>query len=76
MHAKSRSGSEVFLWVESVDDCDNESDQEPKKKSKKPMGSCKWEEEDDVDVIYSELYSKQEDTYSIPQLRLWARMRI
>ena len=46
---------------------------EPERKRKKSVGSSKKEEEDNVDVIYDKLCSRHNNTFSVPQLRLWAR---
>ncbi len=56
MYRKAKSGSEIFLWVQSFEDTMNDSDPEPEKKKKR-----RQDQEDEVEVIYTELKSKHEE---------------
>ena len=46
----------------------------PMRKRKKSTASSSKKGEDSVDIIYDKLFSKHKDSFSVPQLRLWARM--
>ena len=82
MYSKFKADSEILLWVEIVKHQDSDDSDEPeRKREKKPerkrkkfAGSSKKEEEDSVDAIYDKLLSKHKESFSVPQLRLWARM--
>lgn len=75
LYSKTKSGSEIFLWVQGVEEDNQSSDGEPERKKRKTSGSStRQDKEDEVDVIYTELRSKHSKKYSVPQLRLWAHM--
>ncbi len=72
MYHKAKAGGEISLWVQPGEEGDSDSDDpEPVKKKR---SSKRQEKEDDVEGIYSELKSKHGDDYTVPQLKLWARM--
>ena len=72
MYRKSKT-DDIFLWVENIDEEDG-SDAEPERKRKKTSDSRRQDKEEEVEGIYQELRSNHGDRYTIPQLRLWARM--
>ena len=74
MYSKFKADSEILLWVEIVEDQDSDDLDEPDRKRKKSSGSTKKEEEDSVDAIYDKLFCTHKESFSVPQLRLWARM--
>ena len=74
MYSKFKADSEILLWAESVSHQDSDDSDEPERKREKSTGSSKKEEEDSVDIIYDKLFCKHKDSFSVPQLRLWARM--
>ena len=75
MYSKFKADSEILLWVEIVEHHDSDDSDEPDRKRKKSTGSSsKKGEKDSVDIIYDKLFSKHKESFSVPQLRLWARM--
>jgi hypothetical protein len=74
MYLKFTSGWEIFLWCNGRDD---ESENVPaslKRKNDCPTTTKRQAREDELDSIFKQLKEKHEDKYTIPQLRLWARM--
>lgn len=45
-----------------------------RKEEKSGESSSRRQEKEEIETIYSELKSKHSDDYTIPQLKLWARM--
>lgn len=78
MYRKISKNSEVFLWAENLpDELDNDSDAEREKKRRKTTElstNKRQDKEEEIDEIYEELRSHHKDNFSVPQLRLWARM--
>ncbi len=74
MYHKAKNGSEIFIWVQNNEN--DSDDPEPEKKKKKPSESSsrRQDKEEEVEVIFSELKSKHDNSYTVPQLKLWARM--
>ena len=69
MYKARGTSNSIFLWAENVErDCETP-DAPPEKKRKK-----RSEKEEEIDEIYEELNLEHSDSYSVPQLRLWARM--
>lgn len=69
MYKARGTSNSMFLWAENGElDCDTP-DAPPEKKRKK-----RSEKEEEIDEIYEELSSEHSDSYTVPQLRLWARM--
>ena len=68
----SKSTREILLWAQSVDDREeaNDSD-ESESHRKRPRLQ---EKEEELEKCFRELQNKHGSNYSIPQLRLWARM--
>ena len=62
---KLRSSCDIPLW------CDAESKDQRKGKWKRDDSG---KDEEDIDEIYDELYKKHGSNYTVPQLRLWAKM--
>ena len=76
MYRKAKNGSELLLWMQCLQDVDEDNDDlEPEKKRKKSSELLlrHQEKEEEVEAIYSEFRSKHYD-YTVPQLKLWARM--
>lgn len=74
MYEKTGSGTEIYLWV---DTCTSETDDdiEPEKKKRKHSESSRRQNrEDELEEIYGKLKAEHDDSYSSPQLKLWARM--
>lgn len=65
--------SDVILWCDSQIDS-TQSEGQPGKRRKEDTSSRRQEKEDEVEEVFEELMECHHDTYSIPQLRLWARM--
>ena len=81
MYQKTKSGSDIVLWIDSSSFDESFSDdgelQPPRKKKKKEKDkdiSSRQQKEDEVEDIYQELKSMHDSNYSSPQLKLWARM--
>ena len=71
MYEKCKENSDIPLW------CDATDIGPPKKLGKRKRDDStgdKENEEDTVDDIYEDLREKHGDAYSMPQLRLWAKM--
>ena len=63
------TGNEISLW------CDVSRDDSGGRKRKNTSGGSKRQEKEDaVESIYQELLTEHRDSYSKPQLKLWARM--
>lgn len=74
---RSSKQREVSLWIEcTTSEGESEDEESYSTKKRKKQASKRQGVEDEVDSIYSKLESKHSDSgiYSIPQLRLWARM--
>ncbi len=70
MYHKAKNGSEIFLWVQNNEN--DSDDPEPEKKKKKPSeSSSRRQDKEEVEVIFK---SKHDNSYTVPQLKLWARM--
>lgn len=75
MYLKFNGREEIFLWCNAKDDSENTAPAKPKNHSDSVATSTRRQaKEDELDSIFKELKEKHEDKYSIPQLRLWARM--
>lgn len=76
MYQKSASkDGEISLWVQPREEDDTDSDDpEPDRRRKKSSSSKRQDKEEEVEKIYSDLEAKHSDSYSVPQLKLWARM--
>jgi hypothetical protein len=57
---------EIHLWCNASDDSSSSSSKTKKRKRES--------DDENIDTIYQDLKEKHSDAYSIPQLRLWARM--
>lgn len=69
MYSKYSPGTEIFLW------CDGKIPSSPKQKAPDEGSVTKRQaREEERDSIFKDLKEKHADDYSIPQLRLWARM--
>ena len=66
MYSKFKSVSDIPLW------CDAEC--EWVKRGKRKRDELEKDKEEDLDEIYDELHKKHGGSYTVPQLRLWARM--
>ena len=64
MYESYKTKEEIHLWCDANDDSSNDKTKKRKRES----------DEGSVDSIYQDLKQKHGDKYSIPQLRLWARM--
>ena len=79
---EKRKGGDVLFWIELCDDIDEtDSDaSEPKRKKKKKRQSSvpsrRQSKEDELEEVYSKLRIEHGTDYSVPQLKLWARMII
>lgn len=69
-------GCEIFLWCDgrAISESDVHNSQETSKK--KSQQSKRQAREEELDVISKTLKEKHGDTYTAPQLHLWARMII
>jgi len=68
---------EIFLWCDGREEpVDKHSDEDmAKRKNRKSESAVRARQDrEDLESIYSELQKKHGDSYSGPQLRLWARM--
>lgn len=72
MYVKLKSG-ELHLWCELYADIEN---QPPPKRKKEETNSRRQDKENLVEEAFDELQQKHMDTYTKPQLKLWARMLI
>ena len=73
MYEHFKVQEDIQLWCDAVNydgDRSSASDTKGKKRRREPDKSS----EDDVDAIYGQLKEKHNDKYTMPQLRLWARM--
>ena len=69
MYSKHKFGGEVILW------CDKEVDTHVSRKRESETGLLKRQErEDELESIFKDLKTKHQEKYTLPQLRLWARM--
>ena len=78
MYAKFAPGSEIFLWCDGRETDDDDSrvqggGTKRKSPSEAPVNKRQAREEE-LDSIFKELKDKHGDAYTVPQLRLWARM--
>lgn len=79
MYEKLQGKPEIFLWSDGKDDSKTvtEGDHEDGSHNRKrPLEttSKRQEKEEEVEALFSELKDKHSGKFSIPQLRLWARM--
>ena len=68
---------EIFLWCDGREepvDKHNDDDMAKRKNRKSESAVTARQDTGDLESIYSELQKKHGDSYSRPQLRLWARM--
>lgn len=72
MYDKAKDG-EIVFWIELCNE-DTDSETEPVKKKKKNSKSTKQSKEDKLDDVFKELKEEHGSNYTIPQLKLWARM--
>ena len=65
------SSNSVFLWVEpgEQDNDDTPIDVPLEKKRKR---SARHEKEEEIDEIFEQLSEEHSESYTVPQLRLWA----
>ena len=71
MYEKFKGKKEILLW------CSAESEEEPSNSAQIRERSERekvTDLSDDADTIYQSLKKKHCEAYSVPQLRLWARM--
>jgi hypothetical protein len=68
MYAYYKAGEEVLLW------CDADSGRHSGSEKSRKRKRIDSDEEDDMDMIYRELKEKHGEQFTVPQLRLWARM--
>lgn len=68
MYVKFGNNFDIPLW------CDAESGQRKKGKRKRDDSEKDKDRDEDIDEVYDELYKKHGSNYTVPQLRLWARM--
>lgn len=66
----SKFASEVLFWVQSVEEENNDSDDNENQRKK----TRRQEKEEEVEAVFQNLQKKHGEEYSVPQLRLWARM--
>ena len=76
MYTKCSPGSEIFLWCDGRIPSDEDSQGTSSKEKPQTDGSVSKRQarEEELDSIFLELKEKHGDDYSVPQLRLWARM--
>ena len=67
MYSKYKFGGELMLW------CDKEIDTHVSRKRESETGLLKHQErEDELESIFKDLKAKNQEKYTLPQLRLWA----
>ena len=71
MYKARGSSNSVFLWVEpgEQDNDDTPIDVPLEKKRKR---SARHEKEEEIDEIFEQLSEEHSESYTVPQLRLWA----
>ena len=75
MYKRFLPGSEIFLWCEGREGCEDSPAISTKRKSLSETSVNKRQaREEELDSIFKQLKEKHDDAYSSPQLRLWARM--
>jgi hypothetical protein len=74
MYEHFKAQEDIQLWCDAVNCDGDKSSASDTQKGKKRRREPEKSSEDDVDTIYQELKEKHKDKYTIPQLRLWARM--
>ena len=72
MYEKCKDG-DISLWCD-ADVSETSGLEKRKRKRDGDSGTTRRSEEEDVDAIFRELKEKHGNNYSVPQLRLWARM--
>ena len=76
MYRRYPSGSEVFLWCEGCADPLEDRLAEGRKSGNDSVVNKRQARDEEIDTIFRQLQETHDDTYSVPQLRLWARMVI
>lgn len=77
MYTRYLPGSEIFLWCdgrEADSEDTNGKGAETRKSANEGTVNKRKEREEELDSIFRKLQEKHDDAYSVPQLRLWARM--
>ena len=76
MYRRYPSGSEVFLWCEGCADPLEDRLAEGRKSGNDSVVNKRQARDEEIESIFRQLQETHDDTYSVPQLRLWARMVI
>ena len=76
MYRRYPSGSEVFLWCEGCADPLEDRLAEGQKSGNDSVVNKRQARDEEIDTNLRQLQETHDDTYSVPQLRLWARMVI
>ena len=71
MYKAFNSGDEITIWCEGKKDTTRNS---RKRKAEEPDITPSTKQTDAIDELAHELYEKHGQSYSMPQLHLWARM--
>jgi len=72
MYQKYKKGAEIFLWCDGRED--RRIDKQTSKHDSASVLNKRQMRDDEIDATVKELKKKHGDTYTTPQLRLWARM--